>query len=39
MKNDQKLSFFTNKRDFFTFILTFWSKFDIFDHKEEVFKC
>ena len=30
MKNDQKLSFFTNKCDFFTFILTFWSKNDIF---------
>ena len=39
MKNDQKLSFFTNKCDFFTFVLTFWSKNDIFDRKEEVFKC
>ena len=39
MKNDQKLSFFRNKCDFFTFVLTFWSKNGIFDRKEEVFKC
>ena len=39
MKNDQKSSFFTNKCDFFTFVLTFWSKNGIFDRKEEVFKC